>query len=237
MQPVEQKQNLQNLELKAYNAQTKADKIAISMKQYFSDTLSQTDAYYKTRTGQRLKIRSENNSKGDRTYAILYDRPDTESAKLSTYTFYEIQNPDIFEKVFGVALEKEIEVVKIRQLYLYKNARIHVDNVLNLGTFIEIEVVIRNPESEPDPSELMNELIGLLDIGDETRISVGYREMLIGKMTKEIFDGKINKDIERMYGIGTASQAMTIISGDRRDMFLSLELSQNTTERDEVSKK
>lgn len=84
--------------------------------------------------------------------------------------------------MFSCALNVEVVVKKERKLYIYKNARIHLDKVENLPhSFVEIEVEIRNDEEAHSAPKLMQELINILDIKTVDKISVGYRELLLNQ--------------------------------------------------------
>ena len=168
---------MQNLEVKAYYKQ---NFVPQNLDDLYYDTLIQTDTYFSV-PGKRLKIREEVSLVKNRTYAILYDRPNTSEEKISNYDFYEITNYNQFLKVFGPALKQEIVVEKKRVLYLYKNARIHIDTVAHLGSFVEIEIVIKTKEDEDNSHELMKYLCDILDINDSNKIAVGYRELLMEK--------------------------------------------------------
>ena len=185
----------QNLELKCkWNSHTTLPKECT--KSEFVKPLKQYDTYYENCDGGRLKIRSQYEEKCDgetthKAYAIYYKRPDTKMQKFSNYEFYPIEDYKNFVKVFGSALKTEVIVIKERTLYYYKrdnkiHARIHLDVVENLGNFLEIEVVLEEAENRTESSyqeaqEMMNELIHLLNIKDEDKISKGYRELLIEK--------------------------------------------------------
>ena len=169
---------MKNLEIKAHYKQ---NFVPQELDDLYYDTLQQKDTYFSV-IGKRLKIRQEESSTVNRTYAILYDRPDTCDEKFSNYDFYEITNYNQFIKVFGPALKQEIVVEKNRVLYLYKNARIHFDTVTNLGSFVEIEIVIKTKEDEDNSHRLMTHLCKILDIKNIDKISVGYRELLMEKM-------------------------------------------------------
>jgi hypothetical protein len=69
---------------------------------------------------------------------------------------------------------------------LFKNARINIDTVQNLGNFIEIEIIINTDSNE---NELMEYLIKILNIQETDKISLGYRELLLSK-------SNINKDLK-----------------------------------------
>lgn len=145
------------------------------LSQYFVQTLNQIDTYIKSNmTGTRLKIRKEDNN----CYAINYLRDNVEQEKISNYLFYQIDDYDMFMKVFGAGFEIETIVEKTRELYKWKNARIHFDNVKNLGKFVEIEVVISNDVEEAESYGVMNDIIIMFNLDKQEKISLGYKELI-----------------------------------------------------------
>lgn len=76
---------------------------------------------------------------------IFYERPNTEGPKLSEYVKLELKEnsacvglKDILSKTNGILGVVE----KLRHLYLIGQSRIHIDQVENLGHYMEIEVFI-----------------------------------------------------------------------------------------------
>lgn len=160
---------MKNLELKL-SLNNDIDETIIN--QYYVETLIQKDTYFQTEKG-RLKLREE---EGKSAYVIFYNRPDVLNEKISDYLFYPIENSKLFFSVFRNALKEEVIVEKERKLYLYKDARIHLDNVKNLGKFMEIEVIIK--KDEETAHQIMNELVELLNLDKNKSICCGYREMI-----------------------------------------------------------
>lgn len=163
-------------------------------------TLNQKDIYLKTRNKEcRVKIRQED----DGNYAINYYRENVEKEKISTYTFYKIESVDDFMNVFGESVDIELVVEKKRELYLYDNARIHIDDVKNLGKFIEIEIVINNDEEEKKSQELLEKLMEMLNLNQLEKIAIGYREMLFNKLnnisTDIIKDYKYYRNCKKVF--------------------------------------
>lgn len=102
----------------------------------FKETLVQTDIYYKLADG-RLKRRE---TEGKPIEWIYYHRPNRITACISSYMRYTDEQA---RARWGFAgLREWITVKKTRQLYLLDNVRIHLDEVEDLGTFIEFEAVV-----------------------------------------------------------------------------------------------
>jgi predicted adenylyl cyclase CyaB len=108
--------------------------------------LHQIDTYYRCRQG-RLKLRTINDRKH---VLIFYTRPDTLSGKVSEYQVFpigakRIKNAEsLLTRTFG----KLIKVEKTRDLWVYKNTRVHLDRVSGLGRFLELETVVKKDVSK-----------------------------------------------------------------------------------------
>lgn len=73
---------------------------------------------------------------------IFYERPDTLEPKLSDYKKMDLSVQNC-EEICDVLTESNGvlgTVEKTRFLYMVGQSRVHIDAVLNLGTFLEIEV-------------------------------------------------------------------------------------------------
>jgi adenylate cyclase class 2 len=128
-----------NLEIKAvYSSPAIAKRRALAIGGIYAGTLAQIDTYFKVGSG-RLKLREIN---GERAELIYYHRADAKRSRYSNYTVLELSNAapakTIFRSLFGIWKI----VRKKRVLFLYQNARIHIDSVRGLGTFIEFEVMV-----------------------------------------------------------------------------------------------
>ena len=135
-------------------------------------SLTQTDWYFRVPKG-RLKLRVAGAARGGELIAYL--RPDKTAARTSE--FQRMSAPDaagtrrLLERMLG----RRACVRKRREVWLYRNARIHLDTVDGLGRFIEIEVVVT--EGMPQARALLRELREVLGIGDEDLIAGSYAEM------------------------------------------------------------
>jgi adenylate cyclase class 2 len=134
--------------------------------------MRQTDWYFRVPKG-RLKLRQV----GSRRDAelIAYLRPDRTSARTSE--FQRLTAPDaagtrrLLERMLGV----RACVRKRREVWLYQNARIHLDTIEGLGRFIEVEVVVTSGMTQA--RALMKELREALGINRQHLLARSYGEM------------------------------------------------------------
>ena len=69
----------------------------------------------------------------------------------------------------------------MRQLYLAGQTRIHVDTVKDLGDFVELEVVLRDDQSEDDGVAIAHQLMHALGIAETDLLDVAYVDLLAAK--------------------------------------------------------
>ncbi len=99
-------------------------------------TLVQIDTYFRVTEG-RLKRRE---SPGHPVEWIFYRRPDGPVARLAQYT---ILNEEQARVRYGEGTLVPWKVVrKTRELWMVGNVRVHLDQVEDLGLFVEFEAVV-----------------------------------------------------------------------------------------------
>lgn len=168
-----------NLELKAcFPSPAQAERITRQLRARFIETLRQKDTYFQVPAG-RLKLREINKWKFE---LIAYRRPNARSSRYSHYHVYPITSPNLLKKVFSSLFGVLVVVSKTRRLYLYKNARIHIDTVRGLGTFIEFEVLMKHGEQQA--RRLMRELIQVFSIQKRSTIGLSYSDLLLRKTAR-----------------------------------------------------
>ena len=101
-------------------------------------TLAQTDTYFHCETG-RLKLREIS---GQPSELIWYQRPNESGPRASQFGLIEVDEPDLVQADLGKLLGVWKVVKKIREVFLYHNVRIHLDEVAGLGTFLEFEAIV-----------------------------------------------------------------------------------------------
>jgi predicted adenylyl cyclase CyaB len=134
--------------------------------------LRQTDWYFRVPKG-RLKLRVVGaNRDGE---LIAYLRPDKTGARTSEFQRLPTSDAAGTRRLLERMLGAQGCVRKRREVWLYRNARIHLDAVEGLGRFIEIEVVVT--EGMPQARALMKALREALGIRPGDLIAGSYGEL------------------------------------------------------------
>lgn len=136
--------------------------------------LNQEDVFFPCASG-RLKLRT---LAADRGELICYDRPDTDAPKQSTYDIFRTSDPHQLKSVLLQALGSTIIVKKRRLLYMVGQTRVHLDWVEGLGTFMELEVVLRPGQSADEGRAVARGLMTQLCINESDLISCAYADLL-----------------------------------------------------------
>jgi len=168
-----------NLELKAqFPSIEQGSLIASRFIKRDPELLIHVDTYFNVREG-RLKLREKNLEEAE---LIYYLRNDIKSDKISDYSIVPVHDAEGLKQLFNRVWGVKVVVDNKRLLYLYENARIHLDNVGGLGTFIEFEVLITRGKSQA--SRLMRRLRETFGIGDDAVVAGSYSDLLIKKLTE-----------------------------------------------------
>ncbi len=134
--------------------------------------LRQKDTYYKISNGL-LKLRQQDNS----FELIKYKRNEKGGERWSDYFVITISGENV-ENYFDDLFEIDTIVEKVRNLYIYKNTRIHLDEVKNLGLFLELETVANNISKEEAKKEF-DEVIEILHLDIYKQIRKSYRDLIL----------------------------------------------------------
>jgi predicted adenylyl cyclase CyaB len=123
----------------------------------------------------RLKLRIFSPERGE---LISYRREDRAGAKASEYVIAPTDRPALLREALALALGVRVVVRKKRWLYVVGQTRIHLDEVAELGTFVELEYVLEPGE---DPARGEREVARLLDrlgVRAEDQIAGAYADLL-----------------------------------------------------------
>ena len=134
----------------------------------------QEDTFFNTERG-RLKLRVQAPDEG---YLIYYDRPDQDGPKRSDYHLAKTNEPDDLKTALTLALGVRGVVKKTRYLYMVGQTRIHLDEVAGLGHFMELEVVMREGQSDTEGQAIAEDLMRKLGVREEALIEGAYMDLI-----------------------------------------------------------
>ncbi|NUP99290.1 MAG: class IV adenylate cyclase [Armatimonadetes bacterium] len=164
-----------NLELKArYTDLTEARRRSLELGAEPAAVEEQVDTYYRVPTG-RLKLRCVS---GSPALLIAYHRPDQLATRRSSYTLVPVAEPGLLHEALTVTLGLLGEVRKRREILLWHNIRIHLDEVSSLGNFVEFEAVLAAAEPEELSHRRLAVLVETLGIAATDTVAAGYAHLL-----------------------------------------------------------
>jgi predicted adenylyl cyclase CyaB len=138
------------------------------------EILRQTDVFFPCPHG-RLKLRILDVNHGQ---LIFYERADAPGPRRSNYQIARTADPyrwlEILQHVSGVSGTVE----KVRSLYIVGQTRIHVDEVKGLGSFLEIEVVLKEQQSDAEGLHIAQTLAKEFGVMENHLIHVAYVDLL-----------------------------------------------------------
>ena len=141
----------------------------------FSYTVEkQVDIYYKVKSG-RLKLRIINDKEAN---LIYYNRAERSNKRISHYIISKTNDFKELDNILRKQFEVLITVEKVREIYINKNIRIHLDRVKKLGSFLEIEIIYGNLAKA---KKEMKGLIQFLKLNENTFIRNSYSDLLNNK--------------------------------------------------------
>ena len=162
-----------NLELKIkVDSHKKIEDVLNSLGAENKGLLIQKDIYYKIKKGL-LKLRVEND-----TFTLIKYLRDEKGKRWSNYELMKLEakNP---EKYLREIFEVDVIVQKKRKFYLYKNTRVHLDEVKNLGKFLELETLLVGDKL--DAQKRFDEIVRLLNLDLSRQIRSSYKVLLMDR--------------------------------------------------------
>jgi adenylate cyclase class IV len=139
-----------------------------------AEVVNQTDTFFDARRG-RLKLREV---EGRAAELIWYDRPNRTGPRLSSYHLVPVADGPGLRAALAAALGLGREVRKRREVLLWENVRIHLDEVDGLGTFVEFEAVLGPGETLDTSRERLDQLVEAVRVRLEDKVGQAYADLL-----------------------------------------------------------
>jgi predicted adenylyl cyclase CyaB len=136
--------------------------------------IPQEDTFFCIPKG-RLKLRV---LAPDHAQLVWYARQDDPGPKRSDYEIYETSSPQALKSTLALALGIRGVVRKTRHLYLVGQTRIHLDDVEDLGYFVELEVVMQPGQSDAEGQVIAEELMKKLGIDSADLLDSAYMDLI-----------------------------------------------------------
>lgn len=141
-------------------------------------TLEQTDTYFRVPDG-RLKKRE---TTAEPTEYIIYERTNQARPRISSYSI--LLEQQAIER-FGSNLPVWVTVRKRREVLLHGNVRIHLDEVEDLGHFLELEAVVSTSIDETRCHEAVRKIREALAPALGEPIAYSYADLIAQPPTDE----------------------------------------------------
>jgi adenylate cyclase class IV len=138
------------------------------------ETLSQIDTFFDA-PGGRLKVREFADGSGE---LITYQRSDAAEPKTSSYHRVPCADAAALASALAFVLPPRGRVVKRRDVIMAGRTRIHLDEVVALGSFVELEVVLGEGEPPAAGHREARELMAALGVEPSMLVAGGYIDLL-----------------------------------------------------------
>ena len=136
----------------------------------------QLDTHFKVLKGL-LKLRQQ--AGVNSSHLIYYERETLKGPKESKVWISKVNDPEalktLLQKIFPIA----VVVNKHREIYICKGIQIHLDQVEDLGSYIEFEVEVQNDfQAKKRVQDSLIEFMRTLDIKDQDLEEASYSDLL-----------------------------------------------------------
>ncbi len=169
----------QNLEIKArVDDVDRLMRVAAELATAVLPSERQIDTYFRCGQG-RLKLREIEVAGGPcMAQLIHYERADIGEAKPSHYRIAVVSEAAALKATLQSAYGIWRTVEKHRQIFLHENVRIHIDAVIGLGTFMELEAVQAPHLNLREQELLVARLMKQLGIRENDLLRGSYSDLL-----------------------------------------------------------
>ena len=135
----------------------------------------QIDTYFNVNTG-RLKMREGNIENN----LIHYNRPNQSDPKQSDFTLFKTEKGSGLKEILTKAMGIKAIVDKQREIYFIEHVKFHIDQVLGLGSFVEIEVIdLHGTASKSEMIKTCNYYLKLFEIEADDLVENSYSDLIL----------------------------------------------------------
>lgn len=141
----------------------------------FKGTDEQSDTYFNVPNG-RLKLREGNIENN----LIFYERSNQSGPKNSHFNLVKVDDAKGLKEALTKSNGVKVVVKKKREIYYISNVKFHIDEVPELGSFVEIEAGnVFVDLSENELKDQCDFYMQEFKIGPEDLVEVSYSDMLM----------------------------------------------------------
>ncbi len=168
--------NIKNVEFKAkVDDLLHYEKLLYDIGAQFMGIDHQIDTYFNASFG-RLKLREGNIENA----LIQYDRENTSSSKLSQVILYQHAPDPALKNILISQLGVKTIVDKQRKIFIKDNVKFHLDEVKNIGYFIEVEVIDKdNSFTEEQLQNVCDQYFTYFKLAQTSLQALSYSDMIM----------------------------------------------------------
>jgi homotetrameric cytidine deaminase len=167
---------MRNLELKARDADPRRSlERALALGVEDRGEIAQRDTYFAGARG-RLKLREQAPGAAE---LVEYRRPDSTDPRPSAYRVVPVEDAEGLRDALDSALGTLVVVTKRRRLLVWNGVRIHLDEVEELGSFLELEAVAEPGSDLGAEREKLERLRAELGMEDAALVAGSYSDLLL----------------------------------------------------------
>lgn len=168
-----------NIEIKAHIENVQAlIPIAAAISSDGPIEILQDDTFFACHNG-RLKLRAFSETEGE---LIFYQRANQQGPRESSYVRSSTTSPASLREMLTQAYGQTGRVQKRRTLFLTGRTRIHLDEVKDLGHFLELEVVLAEGESADLGVEEAHCLMTKLGVEPSQLVEEAYVDLVVKRI-------------------------------------------------------
>lgn len=147
---------------------------AVDLNPHHQETIFQTDTFFNVEQG-RLKLREFQDGSAE---LIFYNRDNQSGPKLSQYWRSPCPDPESMLKILSESNGIRGVVKKQRDLMLVGQTRIHLDQVDQLGSFLELEVVLNDDQDQDAGFSVARDIMEKLKIDHDNLQPLAYIDLI-----------------------------------------------------------